>query len=70
MKSVRIRSLSGDYFPAFGMNRRDTPCLRFSAYLVRMRENEDQKIPNTDTFYAVFTWGTNQMSLSNETLDL
>ena len=43
MKSVRIRSLSGDYFPAFGMNRRDTPCLRFSAYLVQMRENEDQK---------------------------
>ena len=33
-KSVRVRSYSGPYFPAFGLN--------MSPYLVRMRENTDQ----------------------------
>ena len=34
MKSVRIQSLSGPYFPAFGL-KNERP--------VRMRENTDQK---------------------------
>ena len=45
VKSVRIRSFSGPYFPAFGLN--------ISPYSVRMRENTEQKTPNTDTFHAV-----------------
>ena len=40
VKSVRIRSFSGPYFPAFGLNTRDTPYLSvFSPNL----ENTDQK---------------------------
>ena len=35
MKSVRIQSFSGPYFPAFGLNT--------SPYLVRIRENTDQQ---------------------------
>ena len=37
MNSVFIRSFSGLYFPAFGLNRRDTP------YSLQIRENTDQK---------------------------
>ena len=43
LKSVRIWSFSGPYFPAFGL-----------PYSVRMQENKDQKTPNTDTFHAVY----------------
>ena len=35
VKSVRIRSFSGHYFPAFGLNT--------ERYSVWMRENKDQK---------------------------
>ena len=41
-----IRRFSSPHFPAFGMNT--------EIYAVQMRENTDQKTPNTDTFYAVF----------------
>ena len=42
VKSVRIRSFFGLYFPAFGLNS------------VQMRKNTDQKkTPNTDNFYEV-----------------
>ena len=37
VKSARIRSFSGPYFPAFGLNT------GISQYSVRMRENTDQK---------------------------
>ena len=42
VKSVRIWSFSGPYFPTFGLNteRRGT---QYSPYSVRMRENMDQK---------------------------
>ena len=40
MKSVRIRSYSGPYFPAFGLNTKEI--LRISPYSVRMRENGEQ----------------------------
>ena len=45
VKNVRIRDFSSPHFPAFGINT--------EIYAVRMRENTDQKTPNTDTFYAV-----------------
>ena len=35
VKSVRIRSFSGTYFPAFGLNKETSP------YSVRMRENTE-----------------------------
>ena len=35
VKSVRIRSFAGPYFPVFGLNT--------ERYSVRMRENTDQK---------------------------
>ena len=47
MKSVCIRSFTGPYFPAFGLNAGDTE------YSVRMREIQARKTPNTDTFHAV-----------------
>ena len=55
VKSVRIRSHSGPYFPAFGLNTE-----RYSVFL-RM-QSECGKIrttinPNTDTFYVVYTSG-------------
>ena len=46
MKTVRIRSFSGPYFPAFGMN---------SEFSVRMQENMDQKKPE----YAHFSRSVN-----------
>ena len=55
VKSVRIQSYSGPYFPAFGLNTE-----RYSErYSVSLRiQSECEKIqaritPNTDTFYAV-----------------
>ena len=46
LESVRIRTYSGPYFPAFGLNTE-----RYS-YL-QMREIRARITPNTDTFYAV-----------------
>ena len=52
MKTVRIRSFSGPYFPAFG--------LRTERYRVSIRiqsgcgKIQTRKSPNMDTFYAVF----------------
>ena len=52
MKSVRIRSYSGPYFPAFGLIR--------ERYGVSLRIQSECEIvrtritPNMDTFYAVF----------------
>ena len=51
VKSVRIRSYSGPYFPGFGLN---TEIVRTSPYSVRMRENTDQNTPCTDTFHDVY----------------
>ena len=42
VKSVHIRSYSGPYFPAFGLNMDRYSVLRISPYSVRMRENTDQ----------------------------
>ena len=53
VKSVRIRSFSGPYFPAFGLNTERYSVLCISPYSVRMRENTEQITPNTDTFHAV-----------------
>ena len=53
MKSVRIQSISGSYFPAFGLN---TERYSISPYSVQMRGNAGKMrtrlTPNTDTFYA------------------
>ena len=62
VKSVRIRSFSGPFFPVFALNTEirirteygDLLCK--SPYSIRMRENTDQKTPNTDTFYAVINF--------------
>ena len=51
MKSVRIRSYCGPYFPAFGLNTK-----RYSVSLRIQSECGEMRIritPNTDTFYAV-----------------
>ena len=55
MKSVRIRSFSGPYFPAFGLNtERYNVSLRIQS---KRRKIRTRKTPNTDTFYAVYTLG-------------
>ena len=51
VKSVRIRSYSGPYFPTFGLNME-----RFRVFLCIQSECEKMRTritPNTDTFYAV-----------------
>ena len=50
VKSVGIRSFSGPYFPAFGMNTERQ--IAFSVFC-QNTGNTDQKTPNTDTFHAV-----------------
>ena len=53
VKSVRIRSFSGLYFPAFGMNTE-----RYGVYLRIQSECgkiRTRKAPNTDSFHAVFS---------------
>ena len=54
MKSVHIRSFSGLYFPAFGLNMEIfsvKSCNHAKCGKIRAR-----KTPNTDTFYAVTTF--------------
>ena len=59
VKSVHIRSYSGLYFPAFGLNT-NRYWLNTKRYSVSLRiQSECGKIrtrinPNTDTFYAVY----------------
>ena len=51
LKSVRFRSFSGQYFPAFGLNTERyfiSLCIQSGCGKIQTR-----KIPNTDTFYAV-----------------
>ena len=52
VKSVRIRSFSGPYFPAFGLNTEiygvNLP-IQSECGKIRTR-----KTPNTDTFYVVY----------------
>ena len=51
VKSVRIRSCSGPYFSAFGLNTvRYSVSLRIQSECVKIRT---RIIPTTDTFYAV-----------------
>ena len=53
LKSVRIRSFSGPYFPAFGLNME-----RYEVSLgnqSKCRKIRTRKTSNTNTFYAV-TW--------------
>ena len=51
VKSVRIRSYSGPYFPAFGLNtERYSVSLRILSKCGKMLT---RITPNTDTFYAV-----------------
>ena len=47
IKSIRIRSFSGPYFTAFGLN---TESIQSECGKIRIR-----KTPNTDTFYAVYS---------------
>ena len=52
VKSVRIRSYSGPYFPAFGLNtERYGESLRIQSECGKIRT---RITPNTDTLYAVF----------------
>ena len=50
MKSARIKSFSGPYYPAFGLNT--------ETYYVNLRiqsewrDMQTRKTPNTDTFYV------------------
>ena len=63
VKSVRIRSYSGPYFPAFGLNTEDTVSLRIQSECGKIRT---RITPNTDTFHVgyvrsylqseVFSW--------------
>ena len=51
VKSVRTRSFSGPYFPAFGLNTKKTPySLCFQS---KCRKMQTRKIPNMGTFHAV-----------------
>ena len=51
LKSVRIRSYSGPYFPAFGLNtERYSVSLRIQSECGKIRT---RITPNTDTFHAV-----------------
>ena len=51
MKSVRIWSFSGPYFPIFGMNKeRYGVSFRIQSELGKIRT---RKTPNKDTFYAM-----------------
>ena len=51
VEGVRIRSFSGPYFPAFGLNtERYTVSLRIQS---EYRKIQTRITPNTDTFYAV-----------------
>ena len=52
VKRVRIRSYSGPYFPAFGLNtERYSGSLRIQSECGKIRT---RIIPNTDTFYVVY----------------
>ena len=51
MNSVRIRSFSGPYFPAFGQNKeRYSLCLCIQSKCGKIWT---RKTPNTDTYHAV-----------------
>ena len=52
VKSVRIRSFSGPYFPAFGLNT-ERLSLRIHSEYGKM---PTKKTPNTDTFHAVIDY--------------
>ena len=53
VESVRIRSFSGPYFPALGLNtERYGVSLRIQSEYRKIRI---RKTPNMDTFYAVIT---------------
>ena len=52
VKSVHIRSFSGPYFPAFGLNWRDTEYLSVLVQNAGKYRLEKLRI-NTDTFHAV-----------------
>ena len=61
-KSVRIRSFSGPYFPAFGLNtERYGVSVRIQSECGKIRT---RKTPNTDTFYAVILFSNTMMRLS------
>ena len=67
-KSVPIRSSSGLYFPAFGLNtERYSVSLRiqFECGEIRTRIT-----PNTDTFYAVFETEGLTRKLTSKSLDI
>ena len=51
VKSVRVRSFSDRYFPAFLLNTERSLCIQ-SEY----RKIQTRKTPNTDTFCAVLIW--------------
>ena len=58
MKSVGIRSYSGPYFPAFGLNmERYSVSLRIQSACGKIRT---RITPNTDPFYPVCICGNNQ----------
>ena len=62
VKSVRIRSYSGPYFPAFGLKTEIFSRIRTeygeiqstSPYLIRMRKIRTRITLNTDTFHTVY----------------
>ena len=47
VKMACIQNSSGQYFPTFGLNRERYSYI--SPYSVQIRENRDQKTPDTDT---------------------
>ena len=61
MKSVRIRSFSGPYFPAFELMQIDTPHL--SVFSPNAGKYWPEKKTNTDTFHAVKNFGGFLLSL-------
>ena len=51
VRSVRIRSFSGPYFPSFGLTERYEVSLRIQFECGKIRT---RKISETDTFHAVY----------------
>ena len=64
VKSVRIRSFSGPYFPAFGLNtERYGVSLRIQSECGKIRT---KKTPNTDTFHAMENKNRKEQNFPNE----
>ena len=68
LKSVRIRSCSGPYFPVFGLNTK-----RYGVYLgiqSKCRKIPTRATPNTENFHAVSKFPKVSYVKDNEGMDM